>query len=81
MRARGSAYQEGPEREGEEMIDYRALLKSYMRHVQWCEGPDYIVDHLREGRFTDEEWAALNALSRENGNDPDTINRLVAESS
>jgi len=46
-------------------MDYRTLLKKYIRHVGDCEGTSFLSGWYRDGAFTDEEWAELTLLDRE----------------
>jgi len=46
-------------------MDYRTLLKKYIRHVGDCEGTSFLSGWYRDGAFTDKEWAELTLLDRE----------------
>ncbi len=48
-------------------MDYRDLLKKYMKHVGECEGIDYVGEYDRHATniFSDEEWAELRNISDE----------------
>ncbi len=49
-------------------IDYRKLLKKYIKHVGSCEGITFLEDYRRNysgGIFTDEEWNELGNLEGE----------------
>ena len=45
----------------------RSLLVRYIRHIQVCEGVDYIVSgsHYEDDEFTEEEWNILRSMSAE----------------
>ena len=45
----------------------RNILVRYIRHVQVCEGVDYIVSgsHHDDDAFTEDEWSLLRSLSAE----------------
>lgn len=51
-------------------MDFEALLKKYMAYVTACEGIDFVEGGYRgysdDPKFTPEEWAELDRLSREN---------------
>jgi hypothetical protein len=55
-----------PIKQGKEVaMDYRKLLKKYMEHVGEIEGTYYLGRADRLCGFTDEEWAELHRLSKE----------------
>ena len=50
-------------------MDYRELLKKYIRHVGEMEGIDFLGERWRPSdHITDEEWKTLNELSEETWN-------------
>lgn len=47
-------------------VDYRTLLKKYIRHVGECEGANFIETwYASDVKFTDPEKLALQELERE----------------
>ena len=56
-----------PNADAQEATAMRSLLVRYIRHVQVCEGVDYIDSgcHYDDAAFTDAEWRLLEALSKE----------------
>lgn len=54
-------------RQSKESSALRSLLVRYIRHVQGCEGVDYIVsgNHHDDDAFTEAEWGLLRDLSAE----------------
>jgi len=47
-------------------MDYRALLKKYIGHVEQEEGTTFLQDHrYTRTRFTPSEWAELQVLRTE----------------
>lgn len=54
----------------EDGISYKSLLIKYVRYIRSVEGVDFITACDSRGQsdeeFTDEEWEALNAISRPN---------------
>lgn len=54
------------------MMDYRELLKKYIKHVQHMEGVDFIDGYPFAGEtFTREEWDELEAICCEPASPPD----------
>ena len=45
------------------MVDYKQLLWKYMNHVGEEEGVTYWQHDTAEGRFTDEEFEALQEIN------------------
>ena len=51
---------------GEVIMDYRTLLKKYIKHVGEIEGVTYSGEHDYCSKFfTEEEWAELRKLDTE----------------
>lgn len=49
------------------MVDYKALLKKYMKDIAMYEGTDYTYNYeMSDPDFTDEERSALLELSTQN---------------
>jgi len=50
-------------------VDYRGLIKKYIKHVGYIEGVDYLGEYDRgyeeNNFFNDEEWQELRKLSQE----------------
>jgi hypothetical protein len=51
----------------DDLTKLRNLFIRYIRHVQCCEGVDYINSgsHHNDDAFTQEEWETLEQLARE----------------
>ena len=56
-----------PNADAQEATALRSLLVRYIRHVQVCEGVDYIDSgcHYDDATFTDAEWRLLESLAKE----------------
>ncbi len=59
-------------------MDYRALLKKYIRMVVWAEGISFIPGEHQNGEYererfglSEEELAELRALDKETENEPE----------
>jgi len=46
-------------------MDYRDLLKKYIKHVGEIEGVDYLGEYDKLDIFTDDEWSEVRKLSDE----------------
>ncbi len=54
-------------------IDYKRLLKEYMRHVILSEGIDFLVGIDYVNRLTSEEIATMFMIRNEIANDDDEV--------
>jgi hypothetical protein len=56
-----------PNADAQEAAALRSLLVRYIRHVQVCEGVDYIDScrHFDDASFTESEWSLLESLAKE----------------
>lgn len=45
-------------------VDYKELLRKYIKHVYLSEGSNFLNNcYRREAVFTNDEWTVLNSLS------------------